>query len=1450
MMNSYNKKSMHKLLSITMITLCSLGMSTENYASMVGQTEPSTPSTYVYSTSGVGGSDGRSYANAGSAINYVCSINPHDGVWPNLYSTNCPGSVSGVDNAGYIRIRYDWEVLIKTGYQDDTGGNSIGIRRSALSVLDPRPDACENPTHSDGMDTDGDGEPNVCWENDTRNPQECSDGDGPPDVFGNPVSCTSGDKQQREVIYQGADGLSLVLDYSSRTGDWRTGYGLWLEGVDEPTIDAKALHIPGGFVNGYYLVETLPDATRIFRADSGAQGEIREASDGTYTYIDSSGVVHRFNGFGYVEQITQLDGRSETLSYIAGQDAAGLISSVTNSFGRTLTFTYDTNGFIDSVTDPDGNLYDLQFSASGSLQQIIWPDDNGDPLDNPTRQFLYEDTNFPNALTGIIDEHGARYATYAYDPVSGKATLTEHAGGAQKLTLDYVTEEQVTPDGFIIDGRRTDVYEYENATNYHRRIYTFQKFRGIERITQIQTLPLCSGCPILTERWEYDPITGFLTRHAGIVGDVVNPDENVTDYIHNSRGLEERRTEGAGTPEARTVTTSWHPDFDQPTLITEPARSTAYSYNSAGQVLTETIIGLTSGNTQITTYTYEIINGISLLKTIDGPRTDVTDITTLNYDVLGNLTDIDNALGHTTTITSRDASGRPTGLLDANGLLTSLTYDARGRLDTQTIGGTRLLDIDYDAAGNVRRITQPDGSFIDYGYDTAQRLTSIADSFGNQIVYTLNALGDRTAERVYGPTSTLRRQIDRVYNSLGQLTAVIGAAAQTWQFSYDKIGNRVSAIDPRLNATSYAFDALNRLITVTDDLSNSSRYGYDGQNQLVSVTDPNSNTTSYQYDDLGNLLQLVSPDTGITTYSNYDGAGNAGQMVDANGNTTTYQYDALNRLTLATYQDGTATQYVYDDPLVNAIGRLSQVIDESGSVSYQYNPFGDVTQLTQTVGSQTLVTTYHYNPVGQLSGIDYPSGMSVAYSYSQGRISGIDINGQPLLNTINYYPFGPAESWTWGNGAANSRSFDLDGQMSQYSLNGDSQTLSYDPTGNLQTRTSTLGTLTYGYDDLNRLTSVTGLQTQAFQYDANGNRTQLTDGIDVSDYTVATNSNRITEITGVQAKTYTYDNNGNILNDGTNSFIYNARNRMASANGVSYLHNGLGQRTARQTATGTYYGDASNDGLIDQTDFDETVAAILETATPAGNTDCNRNGQTNVVDLVCLNNLISSATPPQEIQSSTYFAYDLQGQLIGEYGTDGNAIQETVYFGNMPVATVRGGTVYYIHTDQLNTPRAISDANNVTLWAWESTPFGETAANEDVDGDGNLFGYHLRFPGQYYDEETGLHYNYFRDYDPSTGRYITSDPIGLAGGLNTYLYASANPHLYTDPYGLFDLKKFIKKTLVTVAINTAVGMKVVGIGALFDPKELGCGDFTSDCDGDGIPDNERPEPPDDTQQCK
>ena len=236
--------------------------------------------------------------------------------------------------------------------------------------------------------------------------------------------------------------------------------------------------------------------------------------------------------------------------------------------------------------------------------------------------------------------------------------------------------------------------------------------------------------------------------------------------------------------------------------------------------------------------------------------------------------------------------------------------------------------------------------------------------------------------------------------------------------------------------------------------------------------------------------------------------------------------------------------------------------------------------------------------------------------------------------------------------------------------------------------------------------------TLAYTYDGDGNRKQENRNGAVTNYGYSTASNRLQGLTGAVAKSFTYDAAGNLTGNGSVTFTYDGRGRLTqTSTGYAYSINGMGQRVAK--------------------------------------------------------------SGPGVASGTLYFVYDEQGHLIGEYDAAGAARQEIIYLGDTPVASVRasasGGTVIYpIYSDHLDTPRLITNQANQKVWEWKTDTFGARAANEDPSGLG-AFSFNLRFPGQYYDAETGLHYNYFRDYDPSIGRYIESDPIGLDAAASTRL---------------------------------------------------------------------------------
>jgi RHS repeat-associated protein len=158
---------------------------------------------------------------------------------------------------------------------------------------------------------------------------------------------------------------------------------------------------------------------------------------------------------------------------------------------------------------------------------------------------------------------------------------------------------------------------------------------------------------------------------------------------------------------------------------------------------------------------------------------------------------------------------------------------------------------------------------------------------------------------------------------------------------------------------------------------------------------------------------------------------------------------------------------------------------------------------------------------------------------------------------------------------------------------------------------------------------------------------------------------------------------------------------------------------------------------------------------------------------------------------TTLTLYGDAGQWLGDYDATGQPLQQAIWFGDLPVGllTGTGATLkpHYIEADALGSPRVVIDpTRNVAVWRWalEGEAFGDSAPEQDPDSDSIAFVLDMRFPGQRYDAASGLHYNYFRDYDPATGRYVQSDPIGLAGGISTYGYVGGNPMSGIDPLGL------------------------------------------------------------------
>jgi RHS repeat-associated protein len=1008
----------------------------------------------------------------------------------------------------------------------------------------------------------------------------------------------------------------------------------------------------------------------------------------------------------------------------------GDLLSITTRAGLVTTLAYDGSNNLTSVTGPFGHVMSFAYDTSNRVAAMTAPDGG-------VYRYGYDANNNLTAVT----YPDATKKQYLYQDASFPHALTGivDENNSRFVTIAYDSQGRATSSQLAGGADLTTVaYNPGGGTTVTDANGNAHTFGFTMQFGMVKAASL-SGAPVPGvggSAFSYDA-NGFMASRTDYDG-------NLTTLTHDARGEETSRTEASGTSLARTTATIWHPTFHLPVQVTDPAgRVTTFTYDAHGNKLSQTI---TAGQqSRAWQWTY---NAQGQVLTATDPLGHVTGY---SYDAHGNRTSVTDALGHATLFTAYDGAGRLLSMTDANRLMTTFAYDPRGRMLSRNVGG-EVMAYAYDAAGNRLQVTNPDGSYVAYVYDTAHRLTHVADALNDQIAYALDGNGNPVDVRSFDPVGHATALRSFAYDSVNRMTQEIGAEGQTTTYTYDPQGNLTSASDPLGHATQYAYDALNRRVQATDALGGATRFGYDALDRLTTETDPRNLTTGYGFDGLDNQTSVASPDTGATAKT-YDAAGNVLTSTDARGMITTYSYDALNRLTVARYADGTKSVYDYDQGKYG-IGHLTRMVDPSGETDYAYDIHGRLILKTQHVGAQMLVTQRAYDKFGRLVAITYPSGRRVDVSYdADGRIGGLSTGRTWLAANVAYQPFGATAGWKQGNGASYVRSYDLDRRITQIGMGGTNVTYGYDAasriTGITEAGQPAQG---FGYDALDRLTGFvegTAANVTSYSYDADGNRLTLTAPSPAASvaYGIAATSNRLLSSargSGLKTDTdaFTYDAAGNTLSDGEHQFAYDARGRMAAvvtsdndndkdANNkpsgkevTNYALNGLGERVFKRTANDNDHGH-------------ETIA----------------------------------------------YVYDEAGHLLGEYGEGGRLIEEVVWLGDLPVATINGGgdqeDIHYISPDHLGSPHIVTDAHGRKVWEWSHEPFGNT---EPIVMGG--FRLDLRFAGQIHDAESGLNYNYFRDYNPVIGRYIQSDPIGLIADFNTYGYVRQSPAVYSDQYGL------------------------------------------------------------------
>jgi RHS repeat-associated protein len=1201
---------------------------------------------------------------------------------------------------------------------------------------------------------------------------------------------------------------------------WSHTFGDRIEGI--PGISPAVLVDETGTYESFVTI-----AAGRYRGENSTDKVLESFASGTVRWRLRlpGGEFREFDKDGFLLKISNpADPRMDaTVNYLRDPDVSypngkpnGQVSTVTDSQGRVLRFEYSAARLLSRITQPNGATIDYGYDADSNLTTVDYG--NGQ-----IKRYHYAeaaaigDASQRHHMTGITSETGTRFATFKYD-ARGRTIESRAFGTPNDVTTvvyDSDTQSTVTTAS---GGTRTYTIQpgpYRritavNAAGQGNAMQTFDAQGRLETSTDRRG--------VLT-RYEYAASGAYRSAVVEAAGTLEQRREEVTRDAASNLVTEQRTYNAAGALKAKT----------------------AWSYNARNQIAAVTATDPADNATRTTGTTYCESADVSapnstcpivgLLKQINGPLPEVPgfeDKTTYAYRAAdepgcatasatclyrkGDLWKIINARAQVFEILAYDGAGRAKSVKDANDVITDLEHNARGWLTASKVRGTdntsenddRITRIEYWADGSTKKITQPDGAYTLFGYDDARRLTSIADGDGNAIVYTLNGNGDRVKDETFDTAGALRRTLSRTYNTLGQMQTVslpnpnpAITTPVTTTYHYDFEGNPDKVTDALSRETNSEYDPLGRLtrtvqnataaVSAMDRAETAIRY--DALDRPTKVTDPKALDTNYTYNGFGDQLQLASPDTGIATAS-YDSAGNLTQRIDANGKIAQYAYDGLNRVTTVTYPQEPALNetYLYDVAQsaveqidcpageIFHVGRLSRMTDGSGSTTYCYNRFGDLTRKVQRSNNRTLTVRWQYAANGRLQSMSYPDGTTLSYGYdSQGRVQSIQVpteNGsQVLVQNVSYAPFGPVQRWTYGNGLEYRRTLNRNyqpGAVEDGPDNGTSVGISlgyqFDAVGNLEILRDGKQSQTlrrYQYDGLNRLISVknsSDVLRQQYSYDRTGNRLSSGESIEtvVGDscsagpegpcsgpvipvvstqwvtktYTYVPNTHRLAT---AGAEQLTHDAAGNITSasDPLNAagpgqqFAYSAANRMSSANGADYAYTGTGERVRKLGAR--------------------------------------------------------------------YSVHDAAGRWIGDYDVNGTPVQQAIWLGDLPVGVLRRNTsshvdeLYYVEPDALGTPRVVIDpTRNVAVWRWDLTgaPFGNHLPDQDPDQDGSAFVFDMRFPGQRYDAASGLHYNYFRDYDPSTGRYTQSDPIGLNGGMSTYGYVGGNPLTSIDPHGL------------------------------------------------------------------
>ncbi len=610
-----------------------------------------------------------------------------------------------------------------------------------------------------------------------------------------------------------------------------------------------------------------------------------------------------------------------------------------------------------------------------------------------------------------------------------------------------------------------------------------------------------------------------------------------TPYLKVTHNYSAGLLASAVDPAGFSVTYAWDTGKNATSVKDENGNTTLYTYDSLGNVLTVQKPHLTNPlmHTTVVTTTYNALS--DLQSAIDA----LGHVRTYDYDSLG--------YGKLLHEYFADFAGSAVNTMATYG------YDGYHQVNAVSSISSRSVGVAYDSSGNVSSLTPGGGATLTVGSDGLGRPTSVA------------RMGR-------GTTSV-------AYDDWGRAAIVTNSDSSTSSATYDLEDNVVAATDENGHTGYVTYDDAGRPLSSTNARGDTSSVGYDDYGRVVSVTNGRGKTRNFVLGPRGERLKMTLPDAYTEEYT-YDGNGNLKVFRDARTRallqTTNYAYDKWDRLTTTTYPGGGTATMSYD-----LINNPTSMVDSSGTTTWQYDSSGRLLNLITSAGT----VHYGYDTHWRRNSLTQP-GLSTATSFTY--------DGYGRLATLTN-PFSETTSWTYdvvsgdltrqtmANGAYTDYGFDIRGRVStithKTSTSGviDPQTYTYDPAGNLITKTVAGDMLTYTYDAIDQLTSEGSIVYGgiSYTYDGNGNRLTRTQGSTTENYTYD-NADKLLSIAvgSTTTRSYTYDAAGRPFSitssSGTRTLAFDDEDRLTSISGTgagTYTYNAAGTRVSKTVGSTT-----------------------------------------------------------------------------------------------------------------------------------------------------------------------------------------------------------------------------------------------------------------------------------------